>query len=56
MVTILDSPASGSSVQDDLWHIAVSDNSGSTDMRYVFDVYVLGQNVATVNQYPEELF
>jgi hypothetical protein len=53
MVTILDSPASGSSVQDDLWHIAVSDNSGSTDMRYVFDVYVLGQNVATVNQYPE---
>ena len=32
-------PATYSSVQDDLWHIATSNNSGQVNMKYVFDLY-----------------
>ncbi len=52
-ITIISSPAGEPSVQDDLWHIAASDNSGSVDMRYVFDVWVNGSQQIRVKQYPD---
>ncbi len=38
-ITIIDVPTDGASIQDDLWHIVASDNSGQTNFKYVFDVY-----------------
>lgn len=52
-ITILASPSGEPSVQDNLWHIAVSDASGTTDMKYVFDVYVGGVQKIRVKQFPE---
>lgn len=53
MITINTSPASGSTAQDTLWHVVTSDNSGSVDMKYVFDVWVDGTQKIRVKQYPE---
>lgn len=53
MITIINTPAANSSLQDDLWHVAISDNSGQTDFKYVYDVYVGGINKATIKQFPE---
>lgn len=55
MITIIDIPATGSTVQDDLWHIAASDNSGLTDFKYVFDVFIGGEQKIRVKKYPEPL-
>jgi len=52
-ITINTNPASGSTVQDDLWHIATSTASGSTDMKYIFEVYVGGVKKVSVRQFPE---
>ena len=41
------------SVQDNMWCIAYSDNSGAIDMKYVFDVWVNGQQIARSKVYPE---
>jgi hypothetical protein len=40
-------------VQDSLWHIATSTNSGQTDFKYVFDVFKDGQQLVRVKIFPE---
>jgi hypothetical protein len=52
-ITINTNPASGSTAQDDLWHVATSTASGSTDMKYIFEVYVGGNRKISVRQFPE---
>jgi hypothetical protein len=46
-------PSGNVSSQDDLWHIATSDNSGVIDMKYVFDVYHEGVQLIRSKIYPE---
>lgn len=41
-LTILQSPSGEPSVQDSLWHVVTSDNSGQVDFKYVFDVWANG--------------
>ena len=41
-ITILDTPASYSSMHDDLWYVASSTNSGITNFKFIYDVYVNG--------------
>lgn len=53
MVTINTSPSGTPSVQDNLWHVVTSDNSGQTDFKYVFDVWINGEQKIRVKQYPE---
>jgi hypothetical protein len=52
-ITSLISPSGYTSVQDDLWHIALSNNSGQTDMKYVFDVFKSGTQLVRVKVFPE---
>lgn len=52
-ITSLISPSGEVSVQDALWHIALSNNSGQTDMKYVFDVYNGSTQLIRVKVYPE---
>ena len=52
-ITINTNPPSGSTAQDDLWHVATSTASGSTDMKYIFEVYVGGVRKVSVRQFPE---
>ena len=40
------------SVQDDLWCAAISDNSGQTDFKYVFDIYNNDKQLIRVKVYP----
>lgn len=51
-ITKISEPAAGQSLQDDLYHVVASDASGTTDMRYVFDVYVNGEQKIRAKQYP----
>jgi hypothetical protein len=55
MITSLTLPQSSGkpSVQDSMWCIAYSDNSGAIDMKYVFDVWVNNQQIARAKVYPE---
>lgn len=52
-ITVNSAPSGSPSAQDNLWHVVTSDASGSPDMRYVFDVWVSGQQVVRVKQYPD---
>ena len=52
-VTINTNPAAGSSLHDTMWHVVSSDNSGVTDFKYVFDVWVNGVQKIRVKQFPE---
>jgi hypothetical protein len=52
-ITIVSSPASGSTVQDDLWHIASSTNSADLEFKYVFDVYINGTQKIRVRQFAD---
>lgn len=52
-ITSLISPSGYTSAQDDLWHIALSNNSGQTDMKYVFDVFKSGTQLVRVKVFPE---
>lgn len=52
-ITINSNPPSGSTAQDDLWHVATSSSSGTTDMKYIFEVYVGGSKKVSVRQFPE---
>ena len=52
-ITINSNPPSGSTAQDDLWHVATSSFSGTTDMKYIFEVYVGGVKKVSVRQFPE---
>lgn len=53
-ITNLTSPTGKPSCQDALWHIALSNNSGQTDFKYVFDVYAGNntQQLIRVKVYP----
>ena len=53
MITNLISPSGEPSIQDNLWHIATSDNSGSTDMKFVFDVYKGAEQLVRVKVFPD---
>jgi hypothetical protein len=53
MITTLISPSGEPSVQDDLWHIATSDASGTTGMKYVFDVWKNSEQLIRVKQFPD---
>jgi len=52
-ITIIDTPTSGSTAQDALWHTLASDASGSADMKFVFDVWVNGTQKIRVKQFPD---
>lgn len=45
MIQSLSNPSGEPSVQDALWHVALSDNSGQVDFKYVFDVYINGSQL-----------
>jgi hypothetical protein len=53
MITKIFEPSGVVSVQDDLWHVVASDSSGTTDFKYIFDVYRGDQQLARVKQFPE---
>jgi len=52
-ITSLINPSGEVSVQDTLWHIAYSDNSGQTDFKYVFDVFNGSEQLVRVKLYPD---
>ena len=53
-ISIIDAPQNGSSIQDDLWYIASSDNSGQTNFKYVFDIYDwTGRQLVRTKIYPD---
>jgi hypothetical protein len=53
-ITNLTSPTGKPSCQDALWHVALSNNSGQTDFKYVFDVFTGNntQQLIRVKVYP----
>lgn len=52
-IVSLINPSGETSVQDALWHIASSDNSGQIDFKYVFDVFVNGVQMVRTKVFPE---
>lgn len=53
MITINTSPTGTPSVHDALWHVCSSDNSGTTDFKFVFDIWINGEQKIRVKQFPE---
>jgi len=53
MITINTSPSGSPSVHDNMWHVVSSDNSGATDFKFVFDVWINGEQKVRVKQIPE---
>jgi hypothetical protein len=49
------SPSGEVSIQDDLWYVASSSNSGQTDFKYVFDVFYKGQQLIRTKVFPEPI-
>lgn len=45
-------PSGKPSVQDNLWHIATSDNSGQVDFKYVFDVFKGNEQLIRAKVFP----
>lgn len=52
-ITSLINPSGNISAQDDLWHIAYSDNSGQVDFKYVFDIYHNGTQLIRTKVFPD---
>lgn len=52
-ITINTVPVVGSSLQDNLWHVATSTNAAVSDMKYIFEVYVNGAKKISVRQFPD---
>lgn len=52
-ITSLISPSGELTVQDSLWHIALSDNSGQTDFKYVFDLFNVNNQLIRVKVFPD---
>jgi len=52
-ITINTNPGAGSSLQDDLWHVATSTNAAVPDMKYIFEVYINGSKKISVRQFPD---
>jgi hypothetical protein len=55
MSITLINPSGYPSAQDNLWSIAYSSNSGQTDFKYVFDVFVDGVQLVRTKVFPEPL-
>jgi hypothetical protein len=53
MSITLINPSGYPSAQDNLWSIAYSSNSGQTDFKYVFDVFVDGVQLVRTKVFPE---
>lgn len=51
-ITSLINPTGKPSIQDNLWSIATSDNSGQVDFKYVFDVYNGTEQLIRAKVYP----
>ena len=51
-ITILDTPAAYSSMHDDLWFVASSSNSGTTNFKFIVDTYVGGNLAARSKLFP----
>jgi hypothetical protein len=51
-ITSLINPTGKSSIQDNLWSIATSDNSGQVDFKFVFDVYNGTEQLIRAKVYP----
>jgi hypothetical protein len=51
-ITSLINPTGKPSIQDNLWHIATSDNSGQVDFKFVFDVYNGTEQLIRAKVYP----
>lgn len=51
-ISSLINPSGKPSVQDNLWHIATSDNSGQVDFKYVFDVFKGGEQLIRAKVFP----
>lgn len=52
-ITINTNPSVGSSLQDELWHVATSTNAAVPDMKYIFEVYINGSKKISVRQFPD---
>jgi hypothetical protein len=52
-ISSLISPSGEPSVQDSLWHIALSTNSGQTDFKYVYDIFSGTNQLIRVKIYPD---
>lgn len=53
MITVVTTPTGKPSIHDDLWHIVSSGNSGTTDFKYVYDLYYNGEQLARIKQFPD---
>jgi len=52
-VTVLDSPAVYSSMNDDLWYVSSSTNAGTVNFKFVYDVKINGNLVARSKVFPD---
>lgn len=53
-ITIASIPASYSSAHDALWFVVTSDNATNTNFKYVFDIQVNSNTIATLKVYPTD--
>lgn len=53
MITILSTLDNDATAQDYLWISCISDNSGQTDFKYIFDVYIDNTQKIRVKKFPE---
>ena len=51
-ITISSVPATYASMHDDLWFVASSTNSGTTNFKFVYDVYINGSQVTRSKVFP----
>ena len=51
-ITINSVPATYASMHDDLWFVASSTNSGTTNFKFVYDVYINGSQVTRSKVFP----
>ena len=51
-ITISSVPATYASMHDDLWFVASSNNSGTTNFKFVYDVYINGSQVTRSKVFP----
>lgn len=52
-ITINSTPENYASAHDDLWFVVTSNNTGQTNFKYVFEVFINSVLVATVKQFPD---
>jgi len=52
-ITILDTPTTYSTFNDDLWFVTSSTNSGTTNFKFVYDIKVNGNLVSRTKSFPD---